>query len=221
MARLKKTTLCPLGGEGVGGKWKFWILFQLLSGTTRFRELHRRLPGVSRQMLTIQLRELEQVGLVHRRVYIEMPPKVEYSLTDLGQNLAPLIRQMELWGKWFSRQIGPQFDWVVSLGGRWKFWVWYLLLAGPKRFSEIERQLPEANRQILTTQLRELERMGIIYRQARQGEAGKIEYKLSDLGQKSAPMLRQMYGWGRWCCEQIGVKYEWPVEEDQAIGLPL
>lgn len=220
MARLKKTTLCPLGGDGVGGKWKFWILFHLLSGTTRFGELHRRLPGISRQMLTIQLRELEQVGLLRRLVYIQMPPKVEYSLTELGWSLEPLLHQLEIWGKWFSIQIGPQYDWVVSLGGRWKFWVWYLLLEEPKRFSEIQRQLPGANRQILTSQLRELERMGIVNRQTRPGDATKIEYRLSDLGQKSEPMLRQMYAWGRWCCEQIGLEYEWPVEDEAKEHLP-
>ena len=216
MARLKKTTLCPLGGDGVGGKWKFWILFQLLNGTTRTGELHRKLPGVSRQMLTIQLRELEQVGLLRRQVYIQVPPKVEYSLTELGWSLKPLLQQMEIWGEWFSTKIGPHYDWVVSLGGRWKFWIWYLLLDGPKRFSEIERQLPGANRQILTTQLRELERMGVLNRQPCEDAATKVVvYRLSDLGQKSEPMLRQLYGWGRWCCEQIGLEYEWPLEDTQ------
>ena len=58
MTRQKKTTVCPLGGGGVGGKWKFWIMYQLLSGPKRFGELQRLFPQVSRQMLTIQLREL-------------------------------------------------------------------------------------------------------------------------------------------------------------------
>ena len=100
MARQKKTVVCPLGGDGVGAKSKFWILYHLLSGTRRFGEIQRLLPEVSRQMLTIQLRELEQIGVLRRKVYVQLPPKVEYSLTDLGWSLAPILRQMERWGRW-------------------------------------------------------------------------------------------------------------------------
>src|SRR5947209_2175191 len=123
MARLKKTTTCPFGGVGVGGKWKFWILYHLLSGTKRFGELQRLLPQASRQMLTIQLRELEQVGLLSRKASIQQGlPKVEYSLTELGWSIKPLFRQMHTWWQWYSNQVGPDFDWSTSLGGRWKFW---------------------------------------------------------------------------------------------------
>lgn len=62
MTRVKKTTVCPIGCAGVGGKWKFWIWYHLLSGTKRFGELQRLIPEASRQMLTLELRELEQVG---------------------------------------------------------------------------------------------------------------------------------------------------------------
>jgi DNA-binding HxlR family transcriptional regulator len=214
MARQKKTTVCPLGGDGVGGKWKFWILYQLLSGPKRFGEVQRLFPEVSRQMLTIQLRELEQVGLLRRRIYVQMPPKVEYSLTELGRSLEPIVRQMETWGKWYGEQIGPQYDWLVSLGGRWKFWIWYHLLGGPKRFSEVQRLLPQASRQMLTIQLRELEQMGVLHRQTSVQGPPKVEYQLSELGWESESMLRQLYAWGRWCCEQIGLEYEWPVSDE-------
>ena len=214
MARQKKTTVCPLGGDGVGGKWKFWILYHLLSGTKRFGEVQRLLPEVSRQMLTIQLRELEQIGLLRRRIYVQMPPKVEYSLTELGWSLEPLLRQMETWGKWYGEQIGPQYDWLVSLGGRWKFWIWYQLLGGPKRFSEVQRLLPQASRQMLTIQLRELEQMGVLHRQTLVQGSPKVKYQLSELGWESESMLRQLYAWGRWCCEQIGLEYEWPVSDE-------
>ena len=192
MARQKKTTVCPLGGDGVGGKWKFWILYHLLSGTKRFGEVQRLLPEVSRQMLTIQLRELEQMGLLRRRIYVQMPPKVEYSLTELGWSLEPLLRQMETWGKWYGEQIGPQYDWLVSLGGRWKFWIWYQLLGGPKRFSEVQRLLPQASRQMLTIQLRELEQMGVLHRQTSVQGSPKGEYDLTELGGLSETILRQM-----------------------------
>jgi DNA-binding HxlR family transcriptional regulator len=222
MARQKKTVVCPLGGDGVGGKWKFWILYQLLNGTSRFGEIQRLLPDVSRQMLTIQLRELEQSGLLRRQVYIQLPSKVEYSLTELGWSLAPLLRQMQTWGKWYGEQIGPEYDWVVSLGGRWKFWIWYHLLDRPKRFGEIQCLLPQASRQMLSIQLRKLEQMGVLRRQISMHESSKVEYVLSELGQSSEPMLRQMYLWGRWCCKQIGLEYDWPVSDEleEQIGYP-
>jgi DNA-binding HxlR family transcriptional regulator len=114
MTRVKKTTVCPLGGVGVGGKWKFWIMYHLLSGTRRFGELQRLLPEVSRQMLTIQLRELEQMGVLHRQTSVQGSPKVEYRLSELGQRSEPMLRQMYAWGRWCCDQIGVEYDWPVS-----------------------------------------------------------------------------------------------------------
>jgi len=201
MTRQKKTTVCPLGGVGVGGKWKFWIWYHLLSGTKRFGEVQRLIPQASRQMLTIQLRELEQAGIVHRHVYAQVPPKVEYSLTELGQRMEPVLRQFYVWGKWHGEQIGLEFDeWLVSLGDKWKFWIWYLLLSGPKRFGEVQRLLPHISRQMLTIQLRELEQMGVLHRQAYVQMPPKVEYSLTELGRNSEPMLRLIHAWGRWYC---------------------
>jgi len=83
----------------LGGKWKICILGTLLKGTTRFGELLRILEPVTRRMLVNQLRELEVDGLVERKVYAQVPPKVEYSLTPLGQELGPILRLLEDWGK--------------------------------------------------------------------------------------------------------------------------
>ncbi|MFC5479605.1 winged helix-turn-helix transcriptional regulator [Massilia suwonensis] len=82
----------------IGGKWKSLILFHLMSGTRRFNELRRLMPEVTQRMLTLQLREMEVDQIIHRKVYLEVPPKVEYSLAPLGQTLVPLITTMREWG---------------------------------------------------------------------------------------------------------------------------
>ena len=83
----------------VGGRWKVPILYHLFERKVcRFSELRRSLPGCTPKMLTQQLRELERDGVVHREVYRQVPPKVEYSLTPLGHSLKPIIAAMCKWG---------------------------------------------------------------------------------------------------------------------------
>ncbi|CAM5422811.1 hypothetical protein SALBM135S_08866 [Streptomyces alboniger] len=90
----------------VGGKWKPMILWALhAGGTLRFGELRRHIPGVSEKMLIQQLRELESDRIVHREVYREVPPKVEYSLTELGQSLNTALLPLGAWGDAHMRQI--------------------------------------------------------------------------------------------------------------------
>lgn len=97
---------CPVEAtlDVIGGKWKGVILYHL-SETRRFNELQRLIPGVNRRMLTLQLRELENDGLVYREVYKQVPPKVEYSLTKFGHTLSPLILQMKDWGEAYVQQL--------------------------------------------------------------------------------------------------------------------
>ena len=84
--------------EILGGKWKGPILFSLFQGRKRFRELRRLFPGVTQRVLTRQLRQLEEHGIVTREVHAEVPPRVEYSLSDLGQSLHPIVEVMRTWG---------------------------------------------------------------------------------------------------------------------------
>ena len=91
---------CPVEAcvEVIGGKWKGVILFHLLGGTKRFNELSRLMPAVTQRMLTRQLRELEDDGIVARKIYAEVPPRVEYSLTEFGLTLEDLLRRLQQWG---------------------------------------------------------------------------------------------------------------------------
>ena len=92
---------CPVEAtlEVFGGKWKGAILYHLLERTYRFGELKRMMPSITQHMLTKQLRELEADGLVHRKVYAEVPPKVEYSVTEMGESLREIVVLMREWGR--------------------------------------------------------------------------------------------------------------------------
>ncbi|UOQ87454.1 winged helix-turn-helix transcriptional regulator [Gracilibacillus salinarum] len=84
----------------IEGKWKLIILCHLgLKGMKRFGEIRKLIPSITQKMLTNKLRELEKDGLVHREVYPVVPPKVEYSLTDKGKSLLPILHMLEEWGK--------------------------------------------------------------------------------------------------------------------------
>lgn len=110
MRQLQQGVICPVDVTlaTIGGKWKPLIVYYLLSGTKRFGELRRLIPGATQQMLTTQLRELEQAEVLHRQVYAQVPPKVEYSLTELGRTLEPVLFQMAAWGEWYCERTGME-----------------------------------------------------------------------------------------------------------------
>ena len=103
-----KTYNCPVEAavDVFGGKWKSQILWWLQERTWRFAELRRQIPGITEKMLTQQLRELEADGIVERRVYATVPPKVEYSLTEYGWSLKRALRAICDWGRNHMERIG-------------------------------------------------------------------------------------------------------------------
>lgn len=92
----------------IGDKWKVLILRDLLPGTKRFGELKKSVGNVSQKVLTAQLRAMEENGLVHREVYAEVPPRVEYSLTELGKSLKPILDSMWAWGEGYKKQCAAE-----------------------------------------------------------------------------------------------------------------
>lgn len=97
---IKEMSQCPVETTllMISDKWKILIIRDLLDGTKRFGQLKSSVNGISQKVLTSNLRNLESCGLISRKVYAEIPPKVEYSLTELGQSLQPIIETMATWG---------------------------------------------------------------------------------------------------------------------------
>lgn len=100
MKKMEEHVDCPVGTAIaiIGGKWKLPILYTLKSGVMRFNELQKALPQITQKMLTQQLREMEADGLIIRKVYAEVPPKVEYSVTPLTEKLDPVLNELRAWG---------------------------------------------------------------------------------------------------------------------------
>lgn len=92
----------------ISDKWKVLILRDLMSGTKRFGELKKSIGHVTQKVLTAQLRQMETSGLLTRKVYAEVPPRVEYTLTDLGYSLKPILDAMWTWGEGYQKMMSPQ-----------------------------------------------------------------------------------------------------------------
>ena len=105
--KIKELPACPVETTLtlIGDKWKVLILRDLMPGTKRFGELKKSIGSVSQKVLTAQLRDMEVNGLVHREVYAEVPPRVEYSLTELGRSLKPILDSMWSWGEGYKKQL--------------------------------------------------------------------------------------------------------------------
>lgn len=101
---------CPVATvvELIGNKWKLLIIRNLLSGTARFNELKKGIPGISQKVLSENLKSLESDGLIQRKVFAEVPPRVEYSLSEIGQSLTPVFDSIIVWGNTYKEFINNQ-----------------------------------------------------------------------------------------------------------------
>ena len=103
----KNLPACPVATTVglIGNKWKILILRDVLGGPKRFGELRKSLDGISQKVLTDNLRDMEKDGLLIRKVFPEVPPRVEYSLSEIGETMRPIIKQMEKWGSMYKEII--------------------------------------------------------------------------------------------------------------------
>ncbi|HIT86953.1 MAG TPA: helix-turn-helix transcriptional regulator [Candidatus Coprocola pullicola] len=106
MLKKEELPVCPVAitVQMVGSKWKLLILRNLLARPWRFNELRKNLEGISQKVLTDSLRSMEDDGIITRTVYPEVPPRVEYSLSELGESMRPIIKAMEQWGMDYKAQ---------------------------------------------------------------------------------------------------------------------
>jgi DNA-binding HxlR family transcriptional regulator len=106
----KDLPACPVATTVglIGNKWKLLILRDVLGGSKRFGELRKSLEGISQKVLTDNLRSMEEDGLLTRTVFPEVPPRVEYSLSELGDSMRPIIKQMEEWGLGYKETVAKE-----------------------------------------------------------------------------------------------------------------
>lgn len=110
MIKKEELPICPVATtvQMIGSKWKLLIMRNLLVRPWRFNELQKNLEGISQKVLTDSLRSMEQDGIIIRTVYPEVPPRVEYSLSELGESMRPIIFSMETWGLNYQEQVNSQ-----------------------------------------------------------------------------------------------------------------
>jgi DNA-binding HxlR family transcriptional regulator len=107
---MKEGSFCPVTRtmSVIGGKWKPIIMWTVRGGTRRFGEIRKMIPGITQKMLTQQLRELERDGIISRKVYAVVPPMVEYSLTEYGRTLTPILDAMAEWGTGYGDSVNAE-----------------------------------------------------------------------------------------------------------------
>ncbi|WNS80885.1 winged helix-turn-helix transcriptional regulator [Domibacillus sp. DTU_2020_1001157_1_SI_ALB_TIR_016] len=195
--------LTPL--EMMVGKWKPIIVLHLIrEGTKRFSELQKLIPEINKRTLTLHLRELEEQDIVQRVVFPEVPPRVEYSITEHGKTLHPVLLQIyesevkRIGDTEAERDISKIFTALEARVGKWKpILLLHLLKGGTKRFNELHKLVPDISKRMLTVQLRELESRDIVLRVVYPQVPPKVEYSITEHGRELQPVLEAMHTWGK------------------------
>jgi len=162
---------------------KIMIVNALLNGAKRFSSL--KSLNFSAKVLTHNLRAMEAMGLIHREVYTEIPPRVEYSLTGLGQSLKPILEALWQWEKEHG---------CDCIQNKWEYLIVNELLIGTNRFGDLKKQL-SVNPGILTEHLFSMETKGLIQRRAFAEIPPRVEYSLTELGHTLKPIFEAMWEW--------------------------
>jgi DNA-binding HxlR family transcriptional regulator len=197
--------------EAFVGKWKPIIIYHLITGgTKRYSELQKLIPDINKRMLTLRLRELESDNIITRKVYQEIPPKVEYSITEYGYSLKPILILMNEWGKehvdiedmGFPHEDNPEnvclaLTTINMIVGKWKPMIMYELLQHKRRFSELQKLIPSINKRMLTMHLRDLKTEGIIHREVYKQVPPKVEYSITGYGETLRPIIDNLIRWGK------------------------
>jgi len=191
------------------GKWKPIIIYHLTNdGTKRYSDLQRSIPEITKRMLTLKLRELEESGIVSRKVYNQVPPKVEYSMTEYGLTLHPLLVKMNDWGEGHRRpedhleqaehtnQACKALTTIDTIIGKWKSIIISELASENLRFSDLQKRIPQISRTMLTNNLKQLENEGIVHREVHQQVPPKVVYSMTDYGATLKPILQDLNQWG-------------------------
>jgi DNA-binding HxlR family transcriptional regulator len=191
----------------ITGRWKLEILWLLKYRMHRFTELKRAIPGISQNMLTVQLRELEDDGLIKRTVYAEVPVRVEYEIMPSIKELRPMFRVIWKWCGFTGEPEDVKGEEAVIVSrekfrrglrmitGRWKLDILWLLNQRVHRFGELRRALPGLTQHILTVQLRELEADGLVKRTAYPEVPLRVDYEITAFGAQLNPLFATILQW--------------------------
>jgi len=184
-----ETPACPVETSVtyIGDRLSVLIVRDLLTGTKRFGELQESLNANSKT-LTKRLRIMEQNGIVHRKAYLEIPPRVEYTLTDLGYSLQMILDTIDSTYSHIETAL-------AYMGNKWDVLIVHHLLTGTKRFGDLKKLL-DVNPKTLTNHLRIMEQNGLVHRKAYHETPPRVEYSLTDLGYSLQPIIDVVEQWG-------------------------
>ncbi|HFK1812580.1 TPA: winged helix-turn-helix transcriptional regulator [Bacillus cereus] len=206
---MKENQPTELGLKVFEEKWNPIIIYHLIhKGTKRYSELQKLIPAINKRMLTLRLKELKSGNIIARKVYGQVPPKVEYSITEYGYSLKPILVLMNQWGNehinkekmGFPHEDNPEnvcsaLTTINILAGKWKVTIINKLFYDKLRFYELQKLIPNINKRMLTIHLRDLEAEGIILRKVYQQVPPKVEYSITEYGETLKPILCMLNNW--------------------------